>query len=140
MDWGETFDTVVLLDVLEHIERDRDFLIRLRAVMKPDGKLILKVPAGRWLHGPMDDAVGHWRRYDKGSLRETIRAAELSPLEVSYFNMAAMFGWWLNGRILRRTTPPSEQIKLFETLVPIFKADGIGAELARWPVAHRHRR
>jgi len=121
-EWSERFDTVVALDVVEHIEDDRAFLARLAAVLKPGGTLVLKVPAGRWLMSPMDRAVGHFRRYDKRSLAETLRAAGLAPVSLTHFNMPGTLGWWLNGKLLGRTTPPGEQVKAFEALVPLFRA------------------
>jgi len=121
-EWTERFDTVVALDIVEHIADDRAFLARLSAVLKPGGKLVLKVPAGAWLMSPMDRAVGHHRRYDKRSLAETLAAAGLSPISLTYFNVAGTLGWWLNGRVLRHTTPPVEQVKAFEALVPLFRA------------------
>jgi len=121
-EWPEPFDTVVLLDVLEHIERDAELLSRLRRALKPGGKLILKVPAGSWLLGPMDTAIGHFRRYDKKSLADTMLSVGLAPVEMSYFNMASTLGWWFNGRVLRRTVPPSGEIRLFNSLVPVFRA------------------
>ena len=121
-EWAERFDTVVALDVVEHIADDRAFLARLRAVLKPGGKLVLKVPAGAWLMSPMDRAVGHHRRYDKRSLAETLAAAGLAPVSLTHFNVAGTLGWWLNGRVLRRMTPPGEQVKAFEALVPLFRA------------------
>ena len=73
----EAFDTVVLLDVLEHIEDDVALLARLRARLAPGGHLILKVPAMPSLYSPMDEAIGHWRRYDKRGLTEAITRAGL---------------------------------------------------------------
>lgn len=122
VEWAARFDTVVALDVVEHIADDRAFLARLRAVLKPGGKLVLKVPAGAWLMSPMDRAVGHHRRYDKRRLAETLAAAGLAPVSLTHFNVAGMLGWWLNGRVLRRMTPPGEQVKAFEALVPLFRA------------------
>lgn len=120
--WTDTFHSVVLLDVLEHIKNDAEFLNRLSLALKPGGRLIVKVPAGPYLYSPMDEAIGHYRRYDKPSLANTIAAAGLSVVEMSYFNLPGILGWWLNGRILKRKTPPEEQINLFEFFVPLFKA------------------
>jgi hypothetical protein len=55
-------------------------------------------------------------------LRDTFRAAGLAPLSLCHFNVAGTLGWWLNGKVLKRTTPPGEQVKAFETLVPLFRA------------------
>jgi SAM-dependent methyltransferase len=116
------FDTVVALDVLEHIADDGAFLARLGAALKPGGKIVLKVPAGRWLHSRMDDAIGHHRRYDRAGLAETLRRAGFEPVEIGHINMPGVLGWWLNGKVLKRDNPPAEQVKLFERLVPLFRA------------------
>jgi SAM-dependent methyltransferase len=121
-EWSGRFDTVVALDVLEHIERDREFLERLRGALKPGGKLVLKVPAGHWLMSPMDRAVGHYRRYDRATLAEALRGAGMTPIEMRHFNIPGTLGWWVNGKLLGRTTPPAEQVQKFESLVPLFRA------------------
>jgi SAM-dependent methyltransferase len=119
--FGDGYDTVVLLDVLEHIADDVGFLTRLRATLRPGGRIILKVPAYRWLYCGMDRAIGHYRRYDRASLRATLRAGGFEVVEQRYFNMFAVLGWFLNGKLLKRTTPPAEQLAAFERLVPLFR-------------------
>jgi 2-polyprenyl-3-methyl-5-hydroxy-6-metoxy-1,4-benzoquinol methylase len=116
-----TFDTIILLDVLEHIENDVALLERLRARLSPGGHLILKVPAMPSLYSPMDQAIGHWRRYDKKGLRNVFRRAGLDVVEVNSFNAFAVPGWWLNGRILKRRAPPGEQIAFFNLLIPFLR-------------------
>jgi 2-polyprenyl-3-methyl-5-hydroxy-6-metoxy-1,4-benzoquinol methylase len=117
----EAFDTVVLLDVLEHIEDDVALLKGLRARLAPGGHLILKVPAMPSLYSPMDAAIGHWRRYDKRALRETMTRAGLEIVRVWSFNAAAVPGWWWNGRVRKLRTPPQEQVALFGRLVPVLR-------------------
>lgn len=119
--WSSTFDTVVLLDVLEHLADESGVLNSLAAALQPGGKLILKVPAFDWLFGAMDSAVGHHRRYSKESLSRAIEKAGLSTLSLWYFNAPAMAGWFWNGVVLRRVTPPAGQIQLFEKLLPAIK-------------------
>ncbi len=118
---SELYDSIVMLDVLEHIEDDIGFLKKIRASLKPGGRLVLKVPAYRWLYTPMDQAIGHFRRYDRRSMKASLQAAGFELVDQSFFNVFAMFGWWLNGRILKRITPPGEQLALFEKLVPTFR-------------------
>jgi SAM-dependent methyltransferase len=120
-DFEGGYDTVVLLDVLEHIEDDVGFLARLRATLQPGGRIIIKVPAYRWLYCGMDRAIGHYRRYDRASLRDTLRAGGFDVVEQRYFNVPAVLGWFLNGKLLGRTTPPAEQLAAFERLVPLFR-------------------
>lgn len=128
MTWTSPFGTVVALDVLEHIEDDVGFLKRLGACLNPGGRLVVKVPAGEWLYSPMDAAIGHFRRYTKKTLRRAFEAADFDIVHQRYFNAAGIFGWWLNGRVLKRSTPPQEQIGLFEAVVPALRAlESLGA-------------
>jgi 2-polyprenyl-3-methyl-5-hydroxy-6-metoxy-1,4-benzoquinol methylase len=115
------FDTVILLDVLEHIEDDFALLARLSARLRPGGHLILKVPAMPSLYSPMDEAIGHWRRYHKRSLAAVFAGAGLEPVRIWPFNAAGVPGWWWNGRLRRRRSPPQEQVALYNRLVPILR-------------------
>lgn len=121
VDLGEAFDSVILLDVLEHIEHDVALLARLRARLKPGGRIVLKVPAMKALHSPMDEAIGHWRRYDRASLARTLTEAGFEAERLWPFNAFAVPGWWLNGRVLKRITPPAEQVRLFNRLIPVLR-------------------
>jgi SAM-dependent methyltransferase len=115
------FDTIVMLDVLEHIEDDVGTLAALRDMLTESGAIVLKVPALPALYGALDAAIGHYRRYTRRSLAETAARARLVLSECRSFNLAAAPGWWLNGRILRRTNPPENQLRLYDRLVPTFR-------------------
>lgn len=117
----QTFDSVIMFDVLEHIEHDVDMLMRLRSRLGQGGHLILKVPAGLWLYSPMDKAIGHWRRYDKVGLCNVIRRAGYEVVAAWPFNAFAAPGWWWNGRVRKRLTPPADQVALFNRLVPVLR-------------------
>jgi len=118
MSWRAEFDAIVMLDVLEHIADDLGALIRLRSFLRPGGRLIVKVPAGAWLYSEMDRAIGHHRRYSRRSLRDTLTRAGYRPERLWAFNAPGILGWWLNGKLLGRATPPREQIDGFERIVP----------------------
>lgn len=115
------FDTVVCLNVLEHIEDDEAALQRLYDVLTPGGTLALFVPADQKLFGTIDEQVGHYRRYSREQLRELIERAGFTAKEVTYLNVFGRFGWWLNGRVLRRTHLPAAQSTLFDRFVPILR-------------------
>jgi SAM-dependent methyltransferase len=119
--WESEFDTIVLLDVLEHVEDDVGFLRSLRRALRPEGTLVVKVPSGDWLYGTMDHAIGHYRRYSKKTLRAALGSAGLHDSGSLYFNRLGILGWWLNGRVLKRVTPPAAQVKTIEMLVPILR-------------------
>lgn len=83
---AESFDGVLLLDVLEHIEDDRAALQALARVLRPGGLLVCTVPAYSWLWSAHDEALGHQRRYTRRALTLVARAAGFRPMRVSYFN------------------------------------------------------
>jgi SAM-dependent methyltransferase len=117
----ETFDTVILLDVLEHIEDDIGVLTSLRSKLRPGGHVVVKVPAMNFLYSQMDLSLGHWRRYDKIELSAVIHSSGFDLVEVWRFNAFAILGWWWNGRVLKRTLPPPCQVALFNSLVPVIR-------------------
>jgi glycosyltransferase involved in cell wall biosynthesis/protein-L-isoaspartate O-methyltransferase len=116
------FDTVVCLNVLEHIEDDRGALARLRDVLVPGGRLLLFVPADQSLYGTIDKQVGHFRRYSREELRQMIESAGFTVDRIVYQNWFGRFGWWLNGRVLKRSHLPSAQSKVFDAFVPLLRA------------------
>jgi SAM-dependent methyltransferase len=133
--WDGEFDTIVMLDVLEHLEDDVTLLKSLWRALAPGGRLIIKVPALPGIFGVMDEVVGHQRRYTRRTLVKAIEAAGFSNPKCWAFNFVGVFGWWLNGRVLRRTVPPAAQLKSFNRLVPLFRTvdffapPGIGLSL-----------
>jgi glycosyltransferase involved in cell wall biosynthesis len=116
------FDTVVCLNVLEHIEDHEGALQRLYDLLVPGGKLLLFVPADPKLYGTMDRQVGHFRRYTREELHRVIDAAGFAIDSIRYQNRFGRLGWWLNGRILKRTHIPAGQSRVFEMLVPFIRA------------------
>ena len=115
------FDTIVMLDVLEHIEDDVATLAALGRRLAPGGRLVLKVPAHPSLYGALDAAIGHHRRYGRDSLALAAGRAGLALVHCRFFNLAAAPGWWLNARVLKRSEPPEGQIRLYDRLVPAFR-------------------
>ncbi|MCR4295369.1 MAG: class I SAM-dependent methyltransferase, partial [Elusimicrobia bacterium] len=116
---GRAFDTIVCMNVLEHIEDDRATLSRFLGLLKPGGKLVLVVPAHRWLFNPLDAHDGHFRRYEKAELREKLETAGFGVVHESTFNLFGIAGWFLNGTILRRKDLPAGQMGLFNKAAPL---------------------
>ena len=115
---GRTFDTIVCMNVLEHIEDDRGTLKRFMAMLKPGGKLVLVVPAHQILFNPLDSNDGHFRRYAEGELKEKLAEAGFSVVHASQFNLFGIFGWFVNGTIFRRKDLPTGQMGLFNKVAP----------------------
>jgi glycosyltransferase involved in cell wall biosynthesis len=110
------FDTVVCLNVLEHVEDDTGALSQMQRLLAPGGRVILLVPAHPSLYSNLDREVGHYRRYSRGSLVAVARAAGLEVERLSPFNAWGLLGWWLNGRVLSRSRLPGGQLSLYNRL------------------------
>ena len=116
------FDTVTCVNVLEHVSADEAALANLHAVLRPGGHLLLLVPAGPWLYGTMDEAESHCRRYRSGELRAKIARAGFHVVRFYSMNVPALFGWFANGRILRRRTLPAGQMAAYNRVIPLVAA------------------
>ena len=116
-------DTVVCLNVLEHIEDDRATLADMYDLLQPGGRLVLLVPAFARLFGTLDEHLRHFRRYEKDDLEEKVRAAGFVLEDVLYLNRPGIFGWWLNGRVLRRRVLPRSQLLAFKLLMPLLERE-----------------
>lgn len=114
-------DTVFSLNVFEHIEDHMAALRNACEVLQPGGKLILVVPAHMALYGTIDRTIGHYRRYDKQMMAGLFQQVGLDLVSQKYINALGAMGWWINGRLRRQQTPPSGQLRLFNTLVPALK-------------------
>ncbi|MDG1399400.1 MAG: SAM-dependent methyltransferase, partial [Candidatus Binatia bacterium] len=111
------------LNVLEHIKDDGATLRRMCEVIEDDGRLVLLVPAHQFLFGAMDSAIGHFRRYARPSLRALLEREGFSLENDFMLNALSTPGWFLNGRILRRTSVPGMQARLANRLVPLFRLE-----------------
>jgi SAM-dependent methyltransferase len=116
-------DTVVALNVVEHIADDVEALRSIATMLRPRGRVVVLVPAMPALFGSLDRELGHQRRYTRGSLIRTISAAGFQVQSAFYFNLLGMLGWWFNAHV--RTAPriPAAQLRYFETLVPILRME-----------------
>jgi SAM-dependent methyltransferase len=81
---SDSFDAVVALNVLEHIENDSAALVQIHRLLKPNGVVVLEVPAGPHLYDAYDKALLHFRRYDMVSLRQKVLKANLHPVRLSH--------------------------------------------------------
>jgi glycosyltransferase involved in cell wall biosynthesis len=118
-------DTVVCVNVLEHIEDDRQTLRRLWESLVPGGRLVLLVPAHGWLHGAIDRAIHHWRRYERTDLVARLAEAGFRTEHTAFFNRLGVAGWYLNSVVLRRTRVPGFQLRLQNLLVPLLRAESV---------------
>lgn len=79
------YSMVLLMDVIEHIEDDVDFLKTSCEYLKPGGIVIVNVPAYNFLFSKYDEEVGHMRRYTKKELADAFDKAGIEPLSINYW-------------------------------------------------------
>jgi glycosyltransferase involved in cell wall biosynthesis len=114
---GHPIDSLVCLNVLEHIGDEHGALVNARKILAPaGGRLILLVPAHPSFYGPMDTMLGHFRRYTRPALQEALTKAGFRIEHVQWFNMLGMPGWWLNARVLKRDRLPSFQLAVYNAI------------------------
>jgi len=118
----QKFDTVICLNVVEHLADDLTALNNIRGVLEDSGRAIVLVPCGPWLFGTLDEVLGHHRRYTRKQLTELAEKAGFHLENVLEFNRIGVIAWWLNGRLLRRRTFGLWQIKMLNLLTPLFRA------------------
>lgn len=116
------FDTITLINVLEHTADDLAALRRAHALLVPGGRVVIYVPAGASLYGSMDRGIGHARRYEKDGLAAKLRDAGFDVEYTGFQNRVAKLAWWINSKVLRRGSLPSGQSRLFDLLVPTLRA------------------
>lgn len=122
---NRTFDTIICINVLEHIENHQVALSNLLNCLNPNGKLLLFVPAFQALYQDMDRLAGHCRRYSINDVQKLVRSCNGVLLKWSYFNPVGGLGWWLNKFKKHQDLNDSginAQIRFFDTyILPISK-------------------
>lgn len=92
----DPFDAVYSSNVLEHIEDDLSALRSIRASLKPNGRLVLYLPARQEIYNELDRLVGHYRRYDIAELRAKLHSAGFELLHWQYADSIGYFAWGLS--------------------------------------------
>jgi SAM-dependent methyltransferase len=94
-------DTIILLNVIEHVRADERALAFLREIAAPGGRIVLIVPALPALYNGLDREAGHYRRYTLGSLKRSLSEAGWKVHLLRYINLPGVPGWWATGWISR---------------------------------------
>jgi len=114
-------DTVVCLNVLEHIEDDASALRSIRTLLVPGGRLILLVPNDPRAYGTVDREIGHFRRYTPETLRKVTTEAGYEVEDILRFNRASMPGWRVTGQILKARTLSRMSLRVFDRFVWLWR-------------------
>lgn len=113
------FDTILYIDVLEHIEQDRAELRAASKRLRRSGRLIVLSPAHRWLFSEFDRAVGHFRRYDKAQLR-ALTPEGMRLVDLRYLDSIGMAASLANRIFIRTPSPSARAVQLWDrVMVPL---------------------
>lgn len=108
------YDTILYIDVLEHIESDRDELANAAERLSAGGHLVVLSPAFEFLFSEFDRAVGHFRRYDRNSLL-AVAPPTVRLRHVVYLDSAGLLLSLANRLLLRKAVPTANQIRVWDT-------------------------
>jgi SAM-dependent methyltransferase len=114
---SQAFDTVVCVNVLEHISDDVDALRMFKDILVPGGRVLIFVPAVQAAYGPLDAELGHHRRYSKPTLANAFAESGLDVQVLRYTNPIGLLGWMYNSHIRKARTHSLSQVKVFDALI-----------------------
>jgi len=117
----DLFDSIICLNVLEHIQEDQKLLKLFFSKLSPGGRLILQVPAFPALFGTIDEIDGHHRRYSRNGLGDLLRNGGFSVQQLRFFNFAGIPAWIWHGKIKRLKTHSMAEVKMWDKFVPILR-------------------
>ncbi len=110
------FDTILYVDVLEHIERDREEMEVAAKLLRSGGHVVMVSPAHMSLYTAFDAAIGHHRRYDRASCR-ALTPPELTLVSLEYLDSLGLFLSLGNRLLLRSSMPNQAQISFWDRWV-----------------------
>lgn len=117
----DKFDTVVSVNVMEHVRNDHAFFRNCCKCLKRGGMLVWLVPAMMALFGTVDEAVSHFRRYERGGLASLAAENSLRVVRLFHMNFLGALGWFYHGKVLRVRVHPKADLALYNLLVPAIR-------------------
>lgn len=118
---GQRFDTVICLNVVEHLDDDVAALRNMYGILEEGGRAVILVPHGPGLFGTLDEVLGHTRRHTRQQLVAAGHRAGFVLEALIPFNRVGVVAWWVNGKVLRRKTFSLWQIKALNLWTPVFR-------------------
>ncbi len=119
--FANSMDTVICLNVLEHVEDDALGLANIYSILDHGGRALVLVPEGQSVFGTIDVALGHFRRYSEDELKRKMEAAGFHVERIVRFNRVSRLPWYVSGRILKRTSLDWNQMKLYDRFVWLWR-------------------
>lgn len=120
--YNSFFLCVYAINVLEHIEDDKEALRNMRRILKKNGKLLLLVPAKKRAYTRLDSELGHYRRYEKTELMAKLESSGFKIEKIYFFNIVGLLSWTVRDKVSRnKTVLRPYHIKIFDSIVPLLK-------------------
>lgn len=124
--FGEDFDTVLCLNVLEELDDPRPTLAAIRKALRPEGRLLVLVPQSPALYSDLDRRLGHKRRFEARELRALLEGQGYRLEAMRELNKIGAPAWWFYGKVMRRQTINKLTLKLFDKTVWFWRrVDGL---------------
>lgn len=117
---GQKFDSIICLNVLEHVQDDDRALRNVYNLLKNGGILVLLVPAHKFLYGEIDRFIGHFRRYDFSEVRNKLTKVGFEVKNSRRLNFLGAVGWFIAGKLFKENKVKEGNIKMFNLIAPIF--------------------
>jgi SAM-dependent methyltransferase len=132
----DLFDTILYIDVLEHIEKDEEEVKQAIKKLNTNGKLIILSPAHQSLYSNFDKMIGHYRRYSKSDVSRLTKN-DMQVVDVRYLDSIGMFASFANRFLLKQKLPTLMQIRFWDgVMIPISRLlDGM-LFLSFWEINH----
>jgi len=117
---GERPDSIIYVNVLEHIADDVHELNVINKTLDTGGRIFIFVPALRWLHGSYDRAINHFRRYTRTELEKKCVASGFKVIESRYFDLLGVLPWWVKYKVLQSNNMEPGAVRFYDQrVVPI---------------------
>lgn len=113
-------DSILYINVLEHIEDDLFELVKIHQTLVDGGKCFIFVPALMSLYGEFDRKIGHFRRYNKTELEEKCSKAGFKILKSTYFDLSGIIPWWIKYKLFKSDSLESGAVTLYDKIaIPV---------------------
>ncbi|HSW97485.1 MAG TPA: class I SAM-dependent methyltransferase [Candidatus Saccharimonadales bacterium] len=115
------YQTIVAINVLEHIQDDKKAIKNMHALLQKGGKIILLVPAKKFAYTEFDRLLGHHRRYEKEKLKKLTEKSGFITEKIYYFNFVGLWSWILRSKMEKSHSLKPYQVAIFDKIVPYLK-------------------
>lgn len=116
----EVFETIVCINVLEHIKDDAKAMENIYKLLSTEGYLVLLVPAHKFLYNLIDESIGHVRRYEKNQLKQKLENIGFEIVKLRKLNFLGSIGWFIAGKIFKDKRVSEGKIRIFNLIAPLF--------------------